>query len=136
LRAIVESISENVKLIVIWDNYRVHHAHRVKEFFQAYQSRLSIHFLPPYSPFLNPIEECFAVFKCSLKQNLAEIRRRFDDHLEAQRRQITLTEYRIDLLKEAGNLSLPSITPGKCFAAYNHSLSYIPKCLNYQDITY
>ena len=42
---------------------------RINESFE----NLQIRFLPSHSPFLNPIEECFSVFKSHWKQHLHDI---------------------------------------------------------------
>ena len=41
-------------LVIILDNFRSHHANKTKEF--AEQNGITLVFLPPYSPDLNPIE--------------------------------------------------------------------------------
>jgi transposase len=43
-----------VDLVIILDNFRSHHANKTKEF--AEQNGITLVFLPPYSPDLNPIE--------------------------------------------------------------------------------
>ena len=43
------------------DNATIHHDPRVKELIEAAGARLI--YLPPYSPFLNPIELCFRKYK-------------------------------------------------------------------------
>jgi transposase len=45
-----------VKLFVIADSHPVHKAARVKQWLQAHHDRIQLHFLPPYSPDLNPDE--------------------------------------------------------------------------------
>jgi transposase len=42
--------------VVILDNARYHHARLLSPFLQAHRGVLSLSFLPPYSPDLNPIE--------------------------------------------------------------------------------
>ena len=44
------------KLILIIDNLRVHKAKAVKEYVQTQKHRLTVEFLPPYAPELNPTE--------------------------------------------------------------------------------
>ncbi len=43
-------------MFLVVDNSRVHRAKKVKEFVEASQGALSLFFLPPYSPELNPDE--------------------------------------------------------------------------------
>ncbi len=45
-----------IKVIIVWDNVALHHSHAVTEWFAAHLRMMSL-FLPPYSPFLIPIEE-------------------------------------------------------------------------------
>ncbi|XP_039890851.1 uncharacterized protein LOC120735527 [Simochromis diagramma] len=45
--------------ITVWDNVAFHHSRAVTEWFAAHPRMESL-FLPPYSPFLNPIEEFFS----------------------------------------------------------------------------
>lgn len=52
---------------IVMDNCRIHHSHYVVE---AIQNRGYIPpFMPPYSPFLNPIEECWAKIKSRVRRN-------------------------------------------------------------------
>ena len=55
----------NPNSVVIMDNCSVHHVARVKSLISEVGALL--HYLPPYSPDLNPIEECFSKVKSCLK---------------------------------------------------------------------
>ena len=48
----------NVRSVVLLDNATIHHTRRPIELIQSVGA--IVHFLPPYSPDLNPIEEMFA----------------------------------------------------------------------------
>ena len=48
--------------VIVWDNVAFHHSHAVTEWFAAHPRIVSL-FLPPYSPFLNPIEELFSTWR-------------------------------------------------------------------------
>ena len=49
---------------MVMDNCSAHHVSGIKNLVN--QTGALLHFLPPYSPDLNPIEECFAKVKvCS-----------------------------------------------------------------------
>ena len=48
--------------LIVWDNVAFHHSHAVSEWFAAHPRMVSL-FLPPYSPFLNPIEELFSLWR-------------------------------------------------------------------------
>ena len=53
---------------IVMDNAPVHHG-AVSE---CDDDEISVKFLPPYSPFLNPIENAFGVFKLKLRAVLRE----------------------------------------------------------------
>jgi len=57
----------NARSVVIMDNASIHHVARVVERIQ--QTGAIIHFLPPYSPELNPAEEVFSKIKKFLANN-------------------------------------------------------------------
>jgi transposase len=48
--------------VVVWDNVIFHHSAAVTDLFDAHP-RMSVLFLSPYSPFLNPIEEFFSAWR-------------------------------------------------------------------------
>ena len=52
---------QNTKSIVLLDNASIHHVEKVQEAVNGVGALLW--FLPPYSPDLNPIEECFSKIK-------------------------------------------------------------------------
>ena len=64
--------------IIFIDNLNVHKSARVHELIGACGARLE--FLPPYSPDLNPIEQCWAKVKTVLRTQKA---RTFDELVEA-----------------------------------------------------
>lgn len=66
--AFLESLRLPVDTVVLLDNVRFHHSQIVK---QAAE-RLGIHllFVPPYSPWFNPIEYCFSVIKRAYYKSL------------------------------------------------------------------
>jgi hypothetical protein len=47
---------EGVTYVIVWENVRFHRAEVVRAWFRAYPRFVTL-YLPPYSPFLNPIEE-------------------------------------------------------------------------------
>lgn len=56
------------KLHVVVDNLRVHHAKAIKRWVRRYQAKIQLHYLPSYSPDLNPDE----YFNCDIKAELAK----------------------------------------------------------------
>ncbi len=58
------------KIVIILDNARIHHAKLLNEFLKENKSRLTLKFLPPYSPTLNMIEELWGWLKNSVINNV------------------------------------------------------------------
>jgi hypothetical protein len=52
---------------IMMDNCRIHHSRFVVEAVE--QRGYKPLFMPPYSPFLNPIEECWSKIKKNIKRN-------------------------------------------------------------------
>ena len=73
--------------IVVWDNLAVHQAAGIAEAIEARGARLEP--LPPYSPDLNPIEQCWAKLKTALRQARARTRQALDTALEQALHTIT-----------------------------------------------
>ena len=48
--------------VIVWDNVSFHHAVLIREWFTNNQRFIKV-FLPPYSLFLNPIEEFFSAWR-------------------------------------------------------------------------
>ena len=63
----------NPRSVVILDNASIHHTRRPLELIQSVGAL--VHFLPPYSPDLNPIEEMFSKVKACLRENDAAIQK-------------------------------------------------------------
>lgn len=83
--------------VIVIDNLNVHQSERARQAIEARGAR--IEFLPPYSPDLNPIEQCWAKVKTVLRKLKA---RTFDE------------------LVEALNLAFQSITPADMHAWFAH----------------
>ena len=66
--------------VVILDNASIHHVDDVVHAIQSVGAL--VHFLPPYSPDLNPIEEAFAKLKAYLRANALAIQAVPDEELE------------------------------------------------------
>lgn len=76
----------NRKLMWIVDRHPVHRADAVQQWLQEHRDKIEMHFLPPYSPQLNPVE----YLNCDVKQgvhskpptrNLAQLKGRLRSHL-------------------------------------------------------
>lgn len=90
--------------------------------------------LPPYSPFLNAIEECFAAFKSAIKENLESRRAELFDTNEARQRGLTIANHRMNILRAAATQSLAVVTINKCAGWDNHCYSFVPDCLAKNDM--
>lgn len=91
--------------------------------------------LAPHSPFLNPIENMFSVFKADLKQRLSQVQDRLDDRaaaLAAGHR--GLVTWRSSILEDLAHLAVPAVTREKVCAAYRHANTFLGACLAREDI--
>ncbi|GMB10137.1 IS630 family transposase [Thermolongibacillus altinsuensis] len=59
----------NQHIVVILDNAKIHHAKMLRPFLQKHQERLTLIFLPPYSPNLNLAERIWGWLKESVIAN-------------------------------------------------------------------
>jgi len=73
--------------IVVWDNLAVHQVAGIAEAIAARGAHLEP--LPPYSPDLNPIEQCWGKIKTALRQARARTRRALEAALKRALRTIT-----------------------------------------------
>lgn len=71
--------ADNCKLHIIWDNAGYHQSHEVKAY--AKKLRIKIHYLPPYSPNLNPIERLWKIMHETVTYN--QYYEKFSDFAEA-----------------------------------------------------
>lgn len=92
--------------ILIMDNIAFHKVSIVKELILNYGHQFL--FLPPYSPFLNPIENAFSKWKEFIRRNNPN------------------TEQELISLIESG---ANAISTENCNNFYRHMLGYIPRCL-------
>ena len=72
---------QNPNSIVILDNCSIHHVSGVASMIT--QVGALVHFLPPYSPDLNPIEECFSKVKSLLKNTDTTLHDDLESHILA-----------------------------------------------------
>ena len=90
-------------------------------------------YLPPHSPFLNPIENCFAVLKATLKHHINDIAGNCAT-AAARRAGRTLRAHREQQLKGAMEMALGVVTPELTGPNYRHSNRFLMQCLNSHDI--
>ena len=91
--------------IVIMDNCTIHHGVQVQEVLEI--RGFSWRYLPPYSPFFNPIENMFSTWKHLVKESNCN------------------TE---EELNEAIHNATNEITPGKCANMITHTSHNVLKC--------
>ena len=103
---------EGVTYVIVWDNVSFHHAEVVQAWFQTHPRFMTL-YLPPYSPFLNPIEESFSAWGWKV----------YDRHpLE-----------RATLL-QAMDDACDDINVDQCQAWIRHAKRFFPRCLNNENI--
>ncbi|KAL4008589.1 hypothetical protein ACER0C_002441 [Sarotherodon galilaeus] len=98
--------------IIVWDNVAFHHSRAVTEWFAAHPRMESL-FLPPYSPFLNPIEEFFSSWRWKV----------YDHHPHDQ----------MSLL-DAMNAGCLEISAEDCQGWIRHARRFFPRCIALDDI--
>ena len=127
LRASGEEISS---IVIVLDNAPVHsdlEAVAQEEEFEG----VTFLRLAPYSAPLNPIEECWSVFKSKVKRILAS---RMPELMESVPAGVTQTEHRLQCLESIIDESIPIITPDLCYKTHNHVQKVYPDCLQMKDL--
>ncbi|XP_038549740.1 uncharacterized protein LOC119883247 [Micropterus salmoides] len=104
--------AEGVTYVIVWDNVRFHHAHVVQACFQAHAQFTTL-YLPPYSPFLNPIEEFFSAWRWKV-------------HDRHPHEQVTLFQAMDDACND--------ITADQCQAWIRYARRFFPRCLANENI--
>lgn len=127
LNSVSSSIDEAEPTFLVMDNAPCHHdastgndLHQVK-------------FLPPCSPFLNPIEAAFSSWKAVVKRNALPQTLALLNQIDGQE---TKSARRRRVLMEIGEDAVQTITPNKCESWFRHSLTYLPQCQRLDDIIY
>ena len=100
-----------VNAILIMDNVPFHHSRSIRAFVEG--AGHQIMFLPPYSPFLNPIENAFNQWKDFVKSSQPSDEAALLSSIEA---------------------SCHRITPEQCQRYFANMETYIPKCLAREEI--
>lgn len=59
----------NLKVIMVVDNVRYHHAKRLKPILEKYKHKIELVYLPAYSPDLNPIERIWWYMRKKISHN-------------------------------------------------------------------
>jgi hypothetical protein len=92
--------------------------------------------LPPYSPFLNPVEQAISCIKANIKADISRPRMqlRMNDRQVARNAQLPLGEFRKQIMIAAAERNLHCITVPKCTAWGRHMQTYLPRCLAREHI--
>ena len=93
---------------------------------------IELRILPPYSPFLNRVENAISALKVAIKCDISRpmVQQQMNDRLRAQQENIPLGEYRKRVLLAAAERNIATITVPKCNAWFRHMQTYLPRCLN------
>ena len=112
---------------IILDNAPVHNG--------AFCDDIEIRFLPPYSPFLNPIENVFSTFKLKIRALLREdgtVQR-----LAAAPQGQSIAEHRMSVLKDLATTTIEdqdTLSGEKVTHMCTHVMQYMHRCFAMADI--
>ena len=92
--------------------------------------------LPPYSPFLSIVEQAVSASKAAIKADISrpEIQVQMNDHAEARRQGLGLGNYHTQLLLQALDRNIGTITVAKCGQCFRFMQTYLPRCINNKAI--
>ena len=92
--------------------------------------------LPSYSPFLNIVEQAISSLKVAIKADISrpEIQEQMNNRDEARRQGIALGNYLSQLLQQALQRNIGTITSSKCGQWFRLMQTYLPRCLNSEAI--
>ena len=92
--------------------------------------------LPPYSPFLNIVEQAISSLKAAIKADISrpEIQEQMNNREEARHQGMALGNYRTQLLQQALQRNIGTITAAKCGQWFRLMQTYMPRCLNSEAI--
>ena len=131
IQSLAAIIGEDDEMTIVFDNAP---SHRGVEEEVALPDNLHVKRLPPYSPFLNPIENVFSVLKTHVKQHMAAQQPRIDDRVSAARAAMSLEGWRRRILLDGVEMGLRSVTGDQIAAQYRHSNAFLPACAAKEDI--
>lgn len=98
--------------------------------------RFQIRTLPPYSPFLNPVEQAHSCFKAAVSRSLTslEIQHELANDSLRQVNGFSQAAWRARILLRIANTALAEVTPAKCSNWCRRVDRFIPPSLSRQDI--
>jgi transposase len=107
--------------LVIADNVPFHKSLSVRAWFEQHSDHVALQFLPAYSPFLNPIEECFEFVKSRVRSRIRV--------LPIMER---TTPALVTIVHDVLNHEIPVV---HCQHWCTHSESFFPRCIAMQPIS-
>eukprot|EP01121_Diplochlamys_sp_Union-15-3_P022357 TRINITY_DN9484_c0_g1_i2.p1 TRINITY_DN9484_c0_g1~~TRINITY_DN9484_c0_g1_i2.p1 ORF type:complete len:263 (-),score=18.99 TRINITY_DN9484_c0_g1_i2:36-824(-) len=109
LIALSAKLSTTSKSCLILDNAKIHHAHSTNQVLSMIKTSYSMDhlFLPPYSPFLNPIEYAFSKLKAKV----------------GEQKNLTVDQLKVHILE-----TISEITAEDCQAWIRHTARYHRQC--------
>ncbi len=116
--------------LVIMDNASIHAG------VTSSREGITMKYLPAYSSPLNPIEEAFSAWKAAVKQKLSEpaVLEQVMSGEQAAAAGMNLHQWRLHHLVRIAKECVPTVTQGKCLRFFNHSVGFLHRCLNSEDI--
>ena len=92
--------------------------------------------LPPYSRFLKIVEQAISALKDAIKAEISrpEQQEQMNNREEARRQGIALGNFLTQLLLHTLQRNIGTITAAKCGQWYRLMQTYIPRCLNSEEI--
>ena len=116
-------------VILIYDGEPAH-----KKFQVPTQNLKSYHLT--YSPFLNIVEPAISSLKTAIKADISgpEIQEQMNNREEARSQGIALGNYRSQLLQQALQRNIRTITAANCGQWFRFMQTYLPRCLNSEVI--
>ena len=114
--------------VILFDNARAHS--NAPDLSDGHDIR----YLPTYSPFINPAEMAGSCVKAAMKRRMSEpaIQLELCDREAYPNR--TLLEIRLQILTREMAAAMEEITQAKCQHWFNHTLTYMQRCINGEDI--
>ena len=121
-----ESRSWSENIIFIYDDAPAHHS------LADPGQNTELNKLPSYSPFLNIVEKSISELKAAIKADIScpEVQQQMNNREEARRKGIALRHHRTQLLLQALQRNVGTITPAECGQWFRFMQKYLPRCLN------
>ncbi|XP_067032054.1 uncharacterized protein [Acropora muricata] len=90
----------------------------------------------PYSPFPNIVKQAVSALKAAIKADIScpEIQVQMNDCTEARHQGLALGNYRTQLLLQALQRNIGTITVAKCGQCFRFMQTYLPRCINNEAI--